>query len=327
MSNSTADLSQKITSAEDIQSVVRTMKALAASSIGQYQDSLRALVDYYHAVELGLAALLRRGTPAGQTGEGKGADAAGAICAIVFGSDQGLVGQFNERVADFAIKTLAGLAGKPQIWAVGERVLSRLADTGLALAGSYRVPSSVQAITPLVAQILIDCEADRGNGAAARVYVFHHRLLSGALYEPISQRLLPLDAQWKQELAKASWPTRTLPEILGTGTTALGAFVREYLFISLFRACAESLASENTSRLAAMERANKNIDELLEQLQGSFHRLRQSGIDEELFDVRAGSGELSGSRTIRNEPAGLTIRPPSAKSLRKSGRQKPFVNP
>jgi quercetin 2,3-dioxygenase len=70
----------------------------------------------------------------------------------------------------------------------------------------------------------------------------------------------------------------------------------EYLFISLFRACAESLASENASRLAAMERADKNINELLEQLQGTFHRLRQSGIDEELFDVISGFEALVGSR-------------------------------
>ncbi|MEI8631787.1 F0F1 ATP synthase subunit gamma [Vibrio sp. PP-XX7] len=68
----------------------------------------------------------------------------------------------------------------------------------------------------------------------------------------------------------------------------LRAFVREYLFVSLFRACAESLASENASRLAAMQRAEKNIDELKEDLNRTFHRLRQSGIDEELFDVILG---------------------------------------
>lgn len=78
------------------------------------------------------------------------------------------------------------------------------------------------------------------------------------------------------------------PEVVGDGTTTLQALVREYLFISFFRACAESLASENASRLAAMQRADKNIDELLETLRSSFHRLRQSGIDEELFDVVSG---------------------------------------
>ena len=85
---------------------------------------------------------------------------------------------------------------------------------------------------------------------------------------------------------------------MGGGTATLRALIREYLFISLFRACAESLASENASRLAAMQRADKNIDELLEHLNGTFHRLRQSGIDEELFDVISGFEALSKRKHI-----------------------------
>ncbi|MCX5906583.1 MAG: F0F1 ATP synthase subunit gamma, partial [Deltaproteobacteria bacterium] len=49
----------------------------------------------------------------------------------------------------------------------------------------------------------------------------------------------------------------------------------------------------NASRLAAMERADRNIDKLLEHLRGTFRRLRQSGIDEELFDVISGFEALS----------------------------------
>jgi F-type H+-transporting ATPase subunit gamma len=62
---------------------------------------------------------------------------------------------------------------------------------------------------------------------------------------------------------------------------------------STFRACAESLAIENSSRIAAMRRADKNIDELLEDLNRTFHRLRQNGIDEELFDVVSGFEALT----------------------------------
>jgi F-type H+-transporting ATPase subunit gamma len=160
--------------------------------------------------------------------------------------------------------------------------------------GLFTVPNSVQAITPLVGQIQIESEAHRAKGEYARVYVFHNRPQSGAFYEPVSQRLLPLDAQWQQGLANVRWPTGTLPEVMGGGTGTLRALIREYLFISLFRACAESLASENASRLAAMERADRNIDELLEHLRGTFHRLRQSGIDEELFDVISGFEALTG---------------------------------
>ncbi len=108
--------------------------------------------------------------------------------------------------------------------------------------------------------------------------------------------MLPFDAPWQQGLANVPWPTKTLPEVMCGETATLRALVREYLFISLFRACAESLASENASRLAAMERADKSIDVLLETLQGTFHRLRQSGIDEELFDVTSGFEALSRAR-------------------------------
>jgi F-type H+-transporting ATPase subunit gamma len=196
-------------------------------------------------------------------------------------------------VADFAVKTLAALPGKPQVWAVGERVHARLADAGFPPMGLFPVPNSVRAITPLIGQIQIESEAHRAKGDYTRVYVFHNRPKTGAVYEPVSQRLLPLDAQWQQDLAKVRWPTGNLPEVMCGGTVTLRALIREYLFISLFRACAESLASENASRLAAMQRADKNINELLEDLNRTFHRLRQSGIDEELFDVVSGFEALS----------------------------------
>ena len=288
MSDTTASLRRKISSAGDLQSVVRTMKALAASSIGQYEKSVCALGDYYRTVELGLGACVRQNEPSAPMPKRKEKPDADPIAAIVFGSDQGLVGQFNDVVADFAIKTLAALPGKPQVWAVGERVRARVVDAGLPIIGLYTVPNSVKAIAPLVGQIQIESEAHRTDGDYAQVYVFHNRPQSGSLYEPVSQRLLPLDAQWERGLAKIPWPTKNLPEVMDNGTATLRALIREYLFISLFRACAESLASENASRLAAMQRADKNIDELLETLHGTFHRLRQSSIDEELFDVISG---------------------------------------
>ncbi len=293
MSETTASLRRKITSANDLQSVVRTMKALAASSIGQYEKSVHALASYYRTVELGLAVCFRESEPAARKVEPSGDPATSAIGAIVFGSDQGLVGQFNDIVADYAIKTLAALPGKPKVWPVGERVQARLADAGVELMGLFAVPNSVKAITPLIGQIQIESDAHRAKGEYAQLYVFHNAPKSGSHYEPVSQRLLPLDAQWLQGLAKIPWPTKSLPEVMRGGTTTLRALIREYLFISLFRACVESLASENASRLAAMQRADKNIDDLLETLQGTFHQLRQSGIDEELFDVISGYEALA----------------------------------
>jgi F-type H+-transporting ATPase subunit gamma len=291
VSDGLAALRRKITGAGDLHSVVRTMKALAASSIGDYELSVLALADYDRMISLGLGECFRQSLANPSTApepEPVVRSPTEPIGAIVFGSDQGLVGPFNEVIAENAIGALAAMPGIPQVWAVGERVQARLVDAGLAVLGTYTVPDSVEAIAPLVAQIQIDSEARRARTGMTQVHVFHNRPVATSLYEPVGQRLLPLDEEWRKSLAAVPWPCKVLPEVIDQGSTTLRALIREYLFISLFRACAESLAGENASRLAAMERADRNIKDLLEELQSQFHQQRQSSIDEELFDVTAG---------------------------------------
>ena len=221
----------------------------------------------------------------------------------MFGSDQGLVGQFNEVLTDFVIGTLGKLPNDKKILAVGERIQGHFTEVALPLTGNFTVPNSINAITSLVGRILTEIDAQRERGEIGQVYLFHNRPKSGALYEPVAQRLLPLDAAWRNGLTELHWPTKNLPEVMDGGESTLQALIWEYLFISLFRACAESLASENASRLAAMQRAEKNINELLEDLNQNFHRLRQSGIDEELFDVIAGFEALEILHKSRAQPA------------------------
>ena len=293
MSDTISSLKRKINSAGDLQSVVRTMKALAASSVGQYERSVRALGDYAQTVELGLGACFRAEEAVPLIREISGKKKS-TISAVVFGSDQGLVGQFNDVVADFAVKTLAALPGQTsRIWAVGERVQARLMDVGLPLGDCFTVPGSVKTITPLVGQILKEHQPHVDSGEISELHLFYNRPTNGATYAPVAQRLLPLDDSWRKQQAEQDWPGKQLPEVLGNVPASLRALIREYLFVSLFRACAESLASENASRLAAMQRADKNIDELLTTLHGDFHSLRQSSIDEELFDVISGFEALS----------------------------------
>jgi len=292
VSNTAASLRGKIASAGDLESVVRTMKAMAASSIGQYENAVRSLDDYDRTVQLGLAACFRQKLPlVAQSAKGRDDS---AIAAVVFGSDQGLVGQFNDLLVDFVIDSLGKLAGKKIVWAVGERIQSRLSESELGDSPGFPLPNSISAITGLVGQVLLEMETRRERGEIGQVYLFHNRPKSGAIYEPVSQRLLPLDSGWQSKLAERKWPSNNLPEVMSVGEQTLLAFVREYLFVSLFRACAESLASENASRLVAMQRAEKNIGELLEGLSRDFHRLRQSAIDEELFDVVSGFEALQG---------------------------------
>jgi len=282
-------LRTKIEGAQDLKSVVRSMKAMAAANISQYELAVASLGDYYHTVALGIVAYFREQKiekiEEKKTGLKKGEE---KICAIVFGSDQGLVGQFNNSLADFVVASLQALPGKKEIWVVGERIQSLLADAGFLSTKLFSMPGSIGAITPLVGQLLVQSEENYDMKNINEFYVFHNKPNSGSGYEAVSQRFLPLDEKWRQGLTELHWPTKNLPQVAGALKPTLLALVHEFLFVSLFRACAESLASENESRLEAMQRAEKNIDDLLDELDHSYHRLRQSSIDEELFDVVSG---------------------------------------
>ncbi|MEO6983472.1 MAG: F0F1 ATP synthase subunit gamma [Edaphobacter sp.] len=287
MSDTAQSLAQKISGASDLQGVVRSMKALAASSISQYEKAVASLDDYYRTLELALSACFHTaGLVPAPAGKSSGKPLIGAV---IFGSDQGLVGSFNEAVVDFATETLASTPGKVKLlWPVGDRARALLLDTAISTNDHLAVPNSVSAITSLVGKLLVDIGAAVDAGKIVEVYVFHNHPKSGDLYEPVCKRLLPLDDNWRKQLLEKPWPTKSLPEVIDGVTPALQAFLRSYLFVLLFQACAESLASENRSRLAAMQRAEKNIEGMLDDLTRTLHRVRQESIDEELFDVIAG---------------------------------------
>ena len=293
MSGATERVHRAIAVAGDLKSVVRSMKAMAASSIAQYDQSVQALEDYYRTVELGLVACFR------QTAEPDlvlevAQRGSGTTGMVIFGSDQGLVGRFNEVLLEFVGPTLGALPGRvTHVWALGERVQTLTEDARMPAAVLLPVPGSVNAITSIVGRILIEIETARERVGLERCYLFHNRPKAGASYQPVSQQLLPLDDAWRSKLSAERWPTTTVPEVIGGVPLALPSFIRGYLFVLLFKACAESLASENASRLAAMQRADKSIEESLEDLNRTFHRLRQDSIDEELFDVVSGFEALT----------------------------------
>lgn len=293
MSGSTEQLNRKISGARDLGGVVRAMKALAASSVGQYERAVESLDDYLRTVELGLIACLHGDAQSLPAGKIKPRHAQ-PIGAVIFGSDQGLVGSFNDVIVEFSLQALRALPGKvTHIWVVGERAKSLLAQSTLSPVRGLEVPGSLDAITPLVGQILLEIQSAREKGEVWEIQVFHNHPKQSSAYEPVGRRMLPLDQSWQAKLHATPWPTNIPPQIIDDIPSALPAFIQDYLFVLLFQACAESLASENASRLASMQRADRSIDGMLDDLNRKFHRLRQEGIDEELFDVVAGFEALT----------------------------------
>jgi F-type H+-transporting ATPase subunit gamma len=287
-------LKGKIQSAQDLLGVVKTMKALAAISIRQYQRAVESLAEYNRTVEAGLQIVLRQSR---ETITSTGSRAV-RLGAIVFGTDQGLCGQLNGIIVSHALEEMekTGVGRENRIIiAVGMRTADLLEDAGQRVSEVLTTPGSTAGITPMVQDITVLLEDWRFKKQIGQMHLFYSEYLSGATYRPKTLRILPVDEAWLRSLKQRKWESRTLPIFTMAWEDIFGALIREYLFVSIYRAFANSLASENASRLAAMQSAEKNIEERLEELHLHFHRQRQMTITEELLDIVAGFEALGGS--------------------------------
>lgn len=286
-------LRRKLASAVELMALVKTMKALAAVNIRQVERAVQSLAQYDRTVQLGLQVVGRKAPELLMAARPLPSD---RRLLLVLGTDQGMVGQFNDLVAARAARRLREpipAGSRWTVWACGIRVKSRLERFGCEVSELFEVPTSTTAIHGVVQETLLHIEAWHSRQRDGHVELVFNRPASGSSCEPHRLRLLPVDASWLRTFLAHKWPSRVLPTFTMEPAALLSALVRQFLFVTLYRAIAESLAGENASRLAAMQVAEKNIAERLESLRTNYHQQRQSAITEELLDVISGFETLT----------------------------------
>ncbi len=280
-------LTRAISVTQELHTVVKNMKALAGVNIRQCERAAHAVAEYNRTIEMGLQIALRSLPahflpPKYAPGQKLGA--------VVFGSDQGMCGALNDQVVSYASRALQKLAARridQSTLAVGARAASQLEARGRQLEGSISVPSSTAGINRAVEELLAKIEEWHFGRGIEFVVLFYARPVSGAWYRTRGVRLLPVDTEWINSLKAKPWPSKVIPTFDLDEKTLFRLLIREYLFVSLYRAFAESLASENASRLASMQVAEKNIEERLRTLTAESRQVRQDSIASELLDIIA----------------------------------------
>ncbi len=294
----TEAIKKKIQVTNDLHSIVKTMKTLAAVSIRQYENTVESIAEYHRTVEMGLQIILRN-VPQVIRIQKPARDHHVGI--IIFGSDQGLCGQFNERIASYSLSTMGNLHFQPEnrrVLAVGTRVRAKMEELGQNVTDVFTVPESLLGFVPLVQKLLLKIDSWQLQEKMDQLFLFYNQPLSKASFRPHGFRLLPLAEEWFENLAKKNWPTNNLPNFTLDPQQLFSSLIQQYLSVRLFRALAESLMSENASRLAAMQVAEKNIEERLEELTARYQHKRQSSITEELLDIINGFEALTAETKI-----------------------------
>lgn len=282
-------LRRRIATVADLHAIVRTLKALSAVSARQYENALKSLDDYEQTIDLGLQIALRKQSLS-KIGRRQSPE---KIAGIVFGSDVGLCGRFNEDLAQSAVKHLQSLSATTnqcRLLAIGSRIQASLQELGLAVETVLMTPSSKAGIDVAIRQILSKIEQWQDQGLG-QIWLYYSQ--SGI---PCQRRLLPVEQRQFELLKQKPWPGRSLPTFTLESEQLLAALLRQYLFVSLFRACSESLASEHLMRLRTTQAAEKNILERHDQLSAEFRTRRQDAIDAELLDIGAGFEAVGGGK-------------------------------
>jgi F-type H+-transporting ATPase subunit gamma len=280
-------LRRRLQSTETLRSVVQTMKALATVRIGQVRRAVAALDVSAATLELAFQVLLRHRPDLALHAPPRRST---AVCAVLCGSDHGLCGPFNERLARHAAEALSAISAidpAPSLMIAGRRLRPRLARLGYEAERVVHLPANLDAIEAAVAEVVERIESWQEERAVDRVFVIHHQPTSGVAYAPRTVQLLPLDAAWLLELRERPWPSPRLPMAGLEADRLLRGLVRQYLALVLVRAFAASQAAENAARLAAMEAAERNVDERLSELRHAANLERQNAVTAELLDVQA----------------------------------------
>lgn len=286
-------LKRKIKNATELHSLVRIMKALSASNIREYGQAVESLALYSKTIEMGLQIAVQ--SEPKELLVPRSVERRKRLGAVIFGSDQGLCGDFNERIAAFALEKMREIEHEERVaLAVGERVISRLEESGQRIEMHLSFFGDHQGITRVMLEVLVEIEGWRRERGVDQIVLFYNRPGQGAAFSPHMAQLFPLDLKWLRSLAERKWTSRTLPDFTMDVDQLFFSLVRHYLFVSLYRAFVESLASENASRLLSMQMAERNIEEHLSELGVQFNRERQAEITSELLDVVTGFEALSG---------------------------------
>lgn len=282
-------LRQRIGTVGDLRAIVRTMKALAAVNGRQFEAALRALDAYAQTVDMGLQAALQ-----GHAFPKPGRKApVTRLAAVIFGSDVGLCGAFNEDLTAYALDKMNGFQipiTERRVLAVGARVAMRLNELRHPVEATLTAPGSPSGIGATVGLALEKLEQWQAQ-AIEQVLLFYSQ--AGT---PFMLHLLPVDLRQFSRLAREPWPSRVPPTYSLDAERLLSALLREHLFIRMFHALAASSASENQMRLRVMQAAEKNIQEKLDELVFVFRQHRQDAIDAELLDIMTGFETIVGER-------------------------------
>lgn len=286
MAQTLEHLTRKNGTLTSIRGIVHTMKTLSAINAAPYEQAAQSIEAYHKTILQGLAAFVYRSGGISLLTESLPPT---TRLLVVFGSDHGLCGNYNELLANTVTEYSKNQPmAKQHILCIGSRMANSLLEQDLKPDVILMPPASADGVGRLAGDIVTRIEQlGRGQSLAqlAVTLVFTERAEHG-YQETATRALLPLDKSLLQPTQR--WQSRSLPDYSMNADALLASLIRNHVFASVFRASAEAMVTENATRLALMQQAEQSVDEQLESVKQELSSVRQDEITNELMDIVIG---------------------------------------
>ena len=220
----------------------------------------------------------------------------GAVALLVVTSDRGFCGGFNSNLVKAAVNHIdtsyAELRkrGKIVLTCIGKKGYDFFSKRGYPIRkkniGVFNKLEFGHAQT-IVADVIEGYQKKEYD----RVVVMYNEFKSMTQQRIVIDQFLPVVAEQAPE-GKAAVPTDYIYE--PSRAEILAALVPRHLNFQLWRILLESNAAEEGARMAAMENATTNANEMIETLQLQYNKARQAAITKELLEVVSGAEALTG---------------------------------
>jgi F-type H+-transporting ATPase subunit gamma len=287
-------LKGRIASVKSTQKITKAMKMVAAAKLRRAQQAAEAGRPYATRMESVMASLASKVTISPQSPRllaGTGRDQTHLI--VVATSDRGLAGAFNSNIVRAARKKADDLTreGKQVLFYLvgrkGRAVIQRLYpkqiihqhDTSAMKFASF---ADAQAI----ATDLIDRYQTDGIDV---VHLFYARFQSALVQEPIGQQIIPVTLPAG---GTATAGSSAAIEYEPDEEEILASLLPRNVAVQIFRALLENAASEQGSRMTAMDNATRNAGDMIQRLSIAYNRQRQAAITTELVEIISGAEAL-----------------------------------
>jgi F-type H+-transporting ATPase subunit gamma len=286
------DIRRRIRSVKNTQQVTKAMKMISAVKLRKSQERLLALRPYSNKMMEVTRRVVARFR---ETDSPVASPIAQAFLAprdeenirlVVIASDKGLCGGFNANVLKqataFAISTPSRIV---HLDVVGKRANDWARKQGLKVNGEH-LGISLPGLSKVAEEIALEAAQQYELGEIDALYVIYNYFSSALAQIPIVLRVFPMQIEEREE------DTTEVPHLLEPSPAAvLSALLPRFIETTFFQALLESSASEHGARMAAMDKASTNAEDMIARLTLNMNKIRQASITNQIIEIVSGAND------------------------------------